>query len=67
MRKKKKMCIVTLALNITFQIILKTEILDSLLLTIIIDNGSHELVFLQHREELQRFSLAQDIAALQTV
>ncbi len=40
---------------------------NSLLLTIIVDNGSHEFVFLQHREELQCFALAQDVAALQTL
>lgn len=36
-------------------------------LTVVVDDGSHQLVFLQHGEKLQGFGLTEDVAALQTV
>lgn len=36
-------------------------------LTIVVDDGSDQLVLLQHGEKLQGFALAQDVAALQAL
>ena len=36
-------------------------------LTVVVDDGSHQLILLQHGKELQSFGLAQDVAALQAL